>query len=568
MSANMHGLITIVALAVSMASASSAQVPVPDPFAQLRAAYAKRDALAAAAAYTPDAEVIYRYAGTPEERHKGRDAIARSFQTLFDQIDPSDKTDLNFRTTERNGSRVQGVYRLSFGYGKVSEGRFDVTLSPDGRFASDLSLDASPGAFEEAAGPVMLATDDETLERGYYARMAGRYRLPDGCQLIVTRSIVRLFVRNSCTGEWRGLARVSGREWTAGNKVLPDAVAATYRFATFAGDTSPAVTISTSQGETIAQRADSYRTEAVSFASADGTRLTGTLYLPSGPAQRRPATVMLHGSGPQDRDGYASIIAVMADQLAASGRVVLAYDKRGSGGNGNRAGFDTLGADARAAMAFLAGRAEVDPARIGLAGSSQAGWVAAKAIADGAKPADVLLLGAAGAAMTVAEQNLYNTQARMQCAGSTMADIALALEQQAGFFAFLRDPAKASQLDVLTERARMRPGLSDWLFPDSRSTDRAASAWYVVLDPAFDPLPVWKAYRGRTLFLFSEFDDSTPTAEAVKRLRQIGIKPFTLAKAQHLGLSATDTCKGELGQLSGFASALMPAIARFAEGRP
>ncbi len=567
----MHGFIKTVAFAATIASVSSAQVPAPDPFAQLRVAYAKRDARAAAAAYTPDAEVIYRYAGTPEERHKGRDAIVRSFQTLLDQIDPADKIDLNFRTIERNGARVQGVYRLSFGYGKVTGGRFDVTLSPDGRFASDLSLDAPPGAFEEVAGPVMLAADDETLDRGYYARMAGRYRLPDGCLLIVTRSVVRLFVRNSCTGEWRGLARVSGREWTAGNKVLPDAVAATYRFAAFAGDTNPSVTISTPQGETIAQRADPYRTEAVSFASADGTKLTGTLYLPNGAAQRRPATVMLHGSGPQDRDGYASIIAVMADQLAAAGRVVLAYDKRGSGGsggNGDRAGFDTLGADARAAMALLATRTDVDPALIGLAGSSQAGWVAAKAIANGARPADVLLLGAAGAAMTVAEQNLYNTQVRMLCAGNTMADTELALEQQAAFFAFLRNPDQASQLDRLTARAALRPQLADWLFPDSRTTDRSASVWYVILDLRFDPLPVWKAYRGRTLFLFSEFDDSTPTVEAVKRLRRIGIKPFTLAKAQHLGLFATDPCKGELGQLSGFASGLMPAITRFAEGRP
>ncbi len=565
----MKGFFKALVLASTLASASSAQVPQPDPFAQLRAAYAKRDAQAAAAAYTPDAEVIYRYAGTPEERHKGRDAIARSFQSLLDQIDPADKIDLNFRVTQRSGPQVQGVYRLSYGYGKVSEGRFDVTLSSDGRFASDLSLDAPRDAFEEAAGPVMLAVDDETLDRSFYSRMAGRYRLPDGCILIVTRSIVRLFVRNSCTNEWRGLARVSGREWTAGSTILPDGVAATYRFAAFAEDASPLVSITTPKGETIAARADAYRTKAISFASADGTKLTGTLYVPTGSTQRRPASVMLHGSGPQDRDGYASIIAVLADQLAESGRVVLAYDKRGSGGsggNGVRAGFDTLGADARAAMAFLAGRPEVDPAHIGLAGSSQAGWVAAKAIADGAKPADVLLLGAAGAAMTVAEQNLYNTQVRMQCAGNPIADIALALEQQAAFFAFLRDPAKASQLDSLTARARLRPGLSDWLFPDSASTDRTAGAWYVVLDPAFDPLPVWKTYRGRTLFLFSEFDDSTPTAEAVKRLRRIGVKTATLAKAQHLGLATTDMCSSELGKLVKFAPPLMPAISRFAKG--
>lgn len=328
--------------------------------------------------------------------------------------------------------------------------------------------------------------------------------------------------------------------------------------------------VASAQGTITADRADAYTTETVRFTAADGTALMGTLYLPAGAPARRPATVMLHGSGPQDRDGFASIIAVMADQLAASGRVVLAYDKRGTGGSGgagDRAGFDTLASDARAGMALLAGRDDVDPARIGLAGSSQAGWIAAKAIADGAAPADVLLLGAAGSAMTVAEQNLYNTRVRMQCAEIPAGDIALALDQQTAFFEFLRNPAKAQQLDDLTARARLKPGLADWLFPDSRNTDRSAAAWYVVLDPGFDPVPVWRSYRRQAVFLFSEFDDSTPTRAAVARLRRIGIAPVTLRKAQHLGLATSGLCSGELGGLSRFAPGLMPAITRFAKER-
>ena len=148
---------------------------------------------------------------------------------------------------------------------------------------------------------------------------------------------------------------------------------------------------------------------------------------------------MIHGSGPQDRDGYASIIAVLADQLASSGRVVLTYDKRGSGGSsgdGTRAGFDQLAADAEAGMMMLSKLKNVDPKRVGLAGSSQAGWVAARAVARGANPADVLLLGAAGAAMSVVEQNLYNTEVRMHCAAISDADVKLALDQQRAFFHF------------------------------------------------------------------------------------------------------------------------------------
>lgn len=554
----------LIAAAVALCAAQAASA---DPFAVLRSAYAARDADQAASAYTPDAEVVYRYDGSPAERHVGRAAIAASFRALFDQIDPAQRLDLDFRTVERRDGGHAGVYRLRIGPASAVYGRFAVQLAPGGAFVGDLSTSATAADFEEAAGPVMLAPADDTLDRDYYARLAGRYRLPDGCDLVVTRSSVRLFARNVCTNTWRGLTRRAGRVWTAGDRVLSDKVAVTYRFAPFTPSGSPAVELSDDGGVRTAVRRTPYRTREVAFTAADGVRLTGTLYTPTGLSRRRPATVMLHGSGSQDRDGYASIIAVLADQLAAGGRVVLAYDKRGSGGSagdGARAGFDRLADDAKAAMAFVAARPEVDSARIGLAGSSQAGWVAARAIVRDAKPADVLLLGAAGAALTVAEQNLYNTATRMRCAGIDAADIRLALDQQRAFFDHLRDPARAGALDALTERAARRPGLAAWLFPDSRTTDRTAGAWYVVLDPAFDPLPVWRGYRGRASFLFAEHDDATPTTIATSRLRGSKVQVRTVAGAQHLGLLARDVCQAELGDTEAFAPAIMGGIADFA----
>jgi len=285
-------------------------------------------------------------------------------------------------------------------------------------------------------------------------------------------------------------------------------------------------------------------------------------------ARRRfPASVLIHGSGPQDRDGYASIIAVMADELATNGRVVLTYDKRGSGesaGDGNRAGFDVLASDVAAAMAAVSRTPDVDTDAVGIAGSSQAGWVAARAIQNGARPADVLLLGAAGAALTVAEQNLYNTEVRMRCAGLAEGDIALALDQQRAFFAFLDNPGGARALDELTTKARARPALSEWLFPDSRSIDRSAGTWYIALDPKFDPLPTWRGYRGRTSFLFGQHDDATPTTIAMDRLSKTAIRSKVLIGAQHLGLMANQLCKAELTDVDSFSPELMREIARFA----
>lgn len=555
--------LVLLACALLFAASSPARA---EPFAALREAYAARDPAAAAAAYASDAQLRYARDGAPDEVYQGTAPIAASFKALFDRFDPREKLDLNFRETARVGNRTQGIYRLRVGRVRVGYGRYDVVIGPAGTFISDRSSPASVADFEEAAGATLFTADDDVLDRGYYQQLAGRYRLPDGCLLIVTRSVVRLFVRNSCTASWRGLSRVSGRVWTSGAHVLSAEVWARYRFAPFTNGASPALTIEEAGATRTAIRIAGYRTQEVSFRSGDGTLLAGTLYTPRAGKHPRPASVMLHGSGPQDRDGYASIIAVLADQLAASGRVVLAFDKRGAGasaGDGDRAGFDVLAADAQAAMAYLATRAEVDRRRIGLAGSSQAGWVAAKAIARGAAPADVLLLGAAGTALTVAEQNLYNTRVRLRCAGVGTADAQLALDQQRAFFAYLRDPAQAPILDALTARAAARPVLRDWLFPDSRSIDRSAGAWYIALDPFFDPLPVWQRYRGRAVFLFGALDDATPSALAARRLRRHPARVAVLQGAQHLGLAARDLCTADLPVLSRFVPELMPAVTAF-----
>lgn len=547
----------LVALTIFRPSAA-----IADSFADLRAAYGARDARAVAAAYAPDGMVVNSYAGAPREAYRGRAAIEAYFARFFAGLDPSSLIDLNYRIIRGKGLERHGVYRLRVGK-EAYYGQFRLRLARDGRFARDESFDGTRVDFESAQGPVMFAADDEVLDPAFYDAFAGRYRLPNGCEIVVTRSVVRLFARNTCTHEWRGLARLAGREWSAGTQVLPTAPSRTYRFSAPQGGGSERLEVA---GLGAALRSETYRVAATSFVSADGTRLAGTLYLPTGGTGRHPATALIHGSGPQARTGHASIMAVLAEQLATQGRVVLIYDKRGVGesaGDWSRAGFDLLAQDAIAAMQLLATRPDVDPARIGLAGSSQAGWVAAAAIRQGAKPADVFLLGAAGAALTVAEQNLYNTEVRMRCARLPEPDIALAIDHQRAFFGFLANPAQTELLDRLTIEARLRPGLADWLFPSSRETDRAAGEWYVTLDPAFDPLPIWRNYAGRALFVFAEHDDSTPTTVASAPLDGGSHRLRTLLATQHLGLLASDPCRGELNEVSAFSPELFTALAEF-----
>ena len=548
--------------------AMSAQAAPLDPFATLRDAYARRDANHAARAYVDNAEVEYRYDGVPKETFIGADAIRDSFESLFSSVSKTEALDLNFRITSKSTASAEGFYRLRFGRQNASYGRFSVRIGPDGRLASDLSTSASRNDFEDASGSVSFAADVEDLDRDYYAAMAGRYRLPDGCTLVVTRSIVRLFVRNTCTQQWRGLSRVSGREWTAGNRAIDATVVSRYRFSPFVGGISPSLTVTDEHTQTVqASRADLYSTENVNFTSADGTELAGTLYMPKVAQKQRAATVMVHGSGPQDRDGFASLIAVMSDALASEGRVVLAYDKRGSGlssGNGDRATLETLASDARSAMKFLAHHVEINSDTIGLAGSSQAGWVIAKTIEAGAAPRDVLLLGAAGAAISVRQQNMYNTDIQMECRGISPDDRRIALAQQSAFFDFLADPDSATRLDRLSDSAAKRAPLSDWLFPKSGAVDRSDGSWFHVLAIDYDPLPTWKKYRGRSLFLFGEFDDATPTPLAVKKLSGSRVVTRIIPAAQHLGLVAKSKCSAGLSDVSRFDPFLFRHLSEFA----
>src|SRR5690606_39165539 len=107
-----------------------------------------------------------------------------------------------------------------------------------------------------------------------------------------------------------------------------------------------------------------------------GVTLAGTLTKPHGDGPF-PAVVLISGSGPQDRDETVSghkPFLVIADALTRRGVAVLRYDDRGFGGStGNFATATTadFANDALAAVRFLVGRDDIDPARIGLIGHSE-----------------------------------------------------------------------------------------------------------------------------------------------------------------------------------------------------
>jgi hypothetical protein len=138
-----------------------------------------------------------------------------------------------------------------------------------------------------------------------------------------------------------------------------------------------------SQSEILAKAVLPVHTEEISFIS-QGARLSGTLFIPQ---VSHAAVVLVHGSGQESR------MREFAALLAASGCVVLTYDKRGVGdsegvyagpevgtNNIDPANLHLLAQDARAAVNVL--KQKLPSLPLGLLGFSQAGWIIPIAATD------------------------------------------------------------------------------------------------------------------------------------------------------------------------------------------
>jgi pimeloyl-ACP methyl ester carboxylesterase len=153
--------------------------------------------------------------------------------------------------------------------------------------------------------------------------------------------------------------------------------------------------------------------EQIKFGS-NGVTLAGTVSKPKqAVAGKRPAIVLVSGSGPHDRDSVAfgiPIMGEMADALADAGFIVLRYDKRGNGQSGGRPGTASLAdyaEDLRAAVRYMADRKDVDDKRIAVVGHSEGGAVALMAAEKDKRIAALVLVaanGVSGADLVLAQQ--------------------------------------------------------------------------------------------------------------------------------------------------------------------
>ena len=249
-----------------------------------------------------------------------------------------------------------------------------------------------------------------------------------------------------------------------------------------------------------ARRAGTERRDEVQFSSGD-LRLSGTLTLPAagGP---HPAIILVHGSGPQDRD----FILPWARFLVRRGVAILGYDKRGVGGSTgdwNTATFDDLAGDVVAAFEYLKTRSDIDAARIGLLGVSQAGWIMPLA-ANRAKTL-AFMISISGAGVSPAETTIDQAQNEMTARGmqpQTVADIVTLMKLQYRF-------AHTGQgwneyLDARTQLAARlgQPPPTMPGTPDHPSWESLRRTYFV------DPAPALRQLKVPVLAIFGALDNN------------------------------------------------------------
>src|SRR5258708_2301744 len=145
-----------------------------------------------------------------------------------------------------------------------------------------------------------------------------------------------------------------------------------------------------------------YRAEDLTYENKGaGVVLAATLTIPEGKGPF-PAVVLITGSGAQDRDealaGHRPFL-VLSDYLTRHGIAVLRADDRGTAkSTGSFAGSTTadFATDTEAGIAFLRGRKEIDPHKIGLVGHSEGGIIGPMVAARNPDVAFIVMMAGSG----------------------------------------------------------------------------------------------------------------------------------------------------------------------------
>lgn len=305
-----------------------------------------------------------------------------------------------------------------------------------------------------------------------------------------------------------------------------------------------------------------YASEDVTVGSAGDIQLAGTITMPKagGPF---PCALLISGSGPQDRDeallGHRPFL-VLSDYLTRAGFAVLRLDDRGMGKSSGvfaKTSYSDKVGDVLAAVAYLKGRKDVDPARIGLIGHSEGASIGPMAAVQSKDIAFVVLLAGMGlnGADILKQQGIDTTRA----AGGTEAQVASQVEMQTKLFAIYRD---AKSQEAAREQTRQLLGAGPTAEAQIHQMESATFRDLL----AFDPAPVLRKLSVPVLAMNGSLDvqvsarQNLPAiASALAASQSTDWQVTELPGLNHLFQSAKT---GALGEYSAIQETIAPTALR------
>jgi pimeloyl-ACP methyl ester carboxylesterase len=310
----------------------------------------------------------------------------------------------------------------------------------------------------------------------------------------------------------------------------------------------------------IARRVEIEKREDVRFSSGD-IQLAGTLISPNTDG-KHPAMILVHGSGPADR---ASMLP-LPRFLIRHGMSVLGYDKRGVGGSTgdwNTASFDDLAGDVVAAFEYLKTRSDVERARIGILGWSQAGWIMPLAAVRAKDIA--FLISVSGAGVPAAETTIDQARNEMSARGMKPQGIEEIVGLMKLQYQFARTGHGWDEYAATRAKIAARLGGSP---PDTFPGTADHPYWQIIRRLYFyDPAPTLNRLQVPTLALFGELDNNIVAeknqAAWEAALKAGGNRDYTLRilpKANHLQLEAKVGSNAEMASLQRFVPAYFRTI--------
>jgi dienelactone hydrolase len=113
------------------------------------------------------------------------------------------------------------------------------------------------------------------------------------------------------------------------------------------------------------------RTEVVSV-QLDGAQIDARVSMPVGAPGPRPAVLFVHGAGTGQ---YARAFLAQANSLASSGVITMVPNKRLDTYSTRHRNYVSMADDYLRSLEVLVRRPDVDPARVGVYGESEGGWI-------------------------------------------------------------------------------------------------------------------------------------------------------------------------------------------------